>query len=267
MGRRRQYLHCVPRQLSAVQYPFADDPTREMVDTWCGTSRLWDTGKPYDSPKLATCLKCAQAIGKHKLAKLASGLCLERREAPLGYDKSTYDVYIDGTLRAHVGIANGWGKKWYLAKVGLPAAQLHWTNGRHGGVVSGSVADYFQAQHWKDDPVFWPIHFAARDAMAAAALRYFERYGIAGLPTAEEALAAEAKRKEDQAAEAVAREEAQRVRAIERERRETEEQERRTTARDALASLERRIDLSNLELAGLAAVRTLLKMESANEGA
>lgn len=262
MGRRKQqYSHCVPRRWAADQYPFADDPNRGMVEHWCGEKRLWERDKPFDSPRLATCLKCAQAIGKAKLGQIAARLRLERRETPLGYDKSTYDVFIDGTLRAHVGIANGWGEKWYLAKVGDPADSIHWTNGRHGGVVSGSVADHFTAQTWPmgdDSPhTFWPVHFAARDAMACAALAYWERYGVQGLPTVEEAKAARAERKQREEAERIEREAARAERERQRQADEDVRLGRMIAWRLALESLEARGDLSNVERAGIEAAKAL----------
>lgn len=258
MGRRsKQYSHCVPRRWAANQYPFADDPARGMAEHWCGSTRVWDREKPFESPRIATCLKCAQAIGKAGLKQRAARLRLERRETPLGYDKSTYDVWIDGTLRAHVGIANGWGEKWYLAKVGDPADSIHWTNGRHGGQVSGSVVDYFGHERIAADSIFWPIHFAARDAMACAALAYWERYGVQGLPTVEEAQQAKADRKERERLEAIEREAARAVATKEREEREALRLERLELWREALASLDGRADLTNLERAGLEAVKLL----------
>lgn len=258
MGRRRQqYSHCVPRRWSESQYPFEGNPEKGMADTWCGESKLWDRAKPFESPRIATCLKCAQAIGKAKLAQIANRVRIEKRETPLGYDKSTYDVHIDGTLRAHVGIANGWGEKWYLAKVGDPADSVHWTNGRHGGVVSGSVVDYFGHERLSPETIFWPVHFAARDAMACAALTYWERYGIGGLPTVEEARAAKAERKERERVEALEREAARETARKERERLEGIRLERVATWREALASLDARADLSNLERAGLEAIKLL----------
>jgi len=109
--------------------------------------------------------------------------------------------------------------------------------------------------------VFWPIHFASRDAMACAAIRYFDKFGPAGLPTVEEALAAEERRKEERAQEEAEREERRKAAALAREAREKEEAERRDVARMALNDLETRIDLTNVERAGLAAIRKLLSME------
>lgn len=264
MGRRRGgYSHCIPRRWKADQYPFADDPTRGMVETWCGESRSHDRAEAFEAPKLASCLKCAQAIGKHKLAR-SPRLRIERREEPLGYDKSTYDVFIDGTLRAHVGIANGWGEKWYLAKVGdiEEAKRIGYRTGRHGGQVSGSVVDYFTAkgrrfvtEEREKAEVFWPVHFNSRDAMACAALVYWERHGIAGLPTLEEARQAEADRKAQQALDNAAREEAREAARVERERREALHLERIETARLGLAAWQARGDLSNVELAAIDAMR------------
>jgi hypothetical protein len=194
-------------------------------------------------------------------------LRLEPREQPLGYDKSTYDVFIDDVLRAHVGIANGWGEKWYLAKVGDPDEARHWTNGRHGGRVSGSVIDYFEANAWlngshnaPESIIFWPVHYTARDAMACAALAYWDKYGVQGLPTVEEAKAAKEAKREADAQEAKERE----ARRIEREKeRDLEDKaraERRTTWGAALAELEARGDLTNLERAGLQAIKALYPM-------
>lgn len=264
MGRgRKQYTHCVPRRWAANQYPFADDTTRGMVEHWCGGTRVWDRDKPLESPRLATCLKCAQAIGKAKLAKLAPRLRLEKRETPLSYDKSTYDLFIDGTLRAHVAIPSGWGEKWYLAMVGDPEKDKRqgWTSGRHGGKVSGSIVDYFTAQHWKLDDeshLFWPVHFASRDAMACAALAYWDRFGVVGLPTLEEARAAEQARQEQRAEEEKERQAARERATVEREKRESLRLERVETAKAGLESLAKRGDLSNVEAAGLAAIEALL---------
>jgi hypothetical protein len=258
MGRgKKQYSHCVPRRWAENQYPFEGDATRGMAEHWCGETRVWDRAKPFDSPKIATCLKCAQAIGKAKLKQIANRVRLERRETPIGYDKSTYDVYLDGTHRAYIGIANGWGEKWYCARLGDPADSIHWTNGRHGGTVSGSVLDYFGHERIPADAIFWPIHFAARDAMAAAALAYWIKWGVQGFPTVEEARAAkEAKRAAD-ALEAQAREERRKVAAQEREAAESLRLERLAIWRDALASLDGRADLTNMERAGLEAIKLL----------
>lgn len=259
MGRgRKQYSHCVARRWADDQYPFVGDPDKGMVETWCGNTRSWDRAKPLESPRIATCLKCAQAIGKRGLAQNASRLRLEKRESPLAYDKSTYDVYIDGTLRAHVGIANGWGEKWYLAKLGDPDAQIHWTNGRHGGTVSGSVVDYFGHERISPDAVFWPVHFASRDAMACAALRYWDKHGAQGLPTEQERKQIEAERREREKQEHAEREKARQAAAVEREKREGERQERLNTWREALASLDARGDLTNLERAGIEAIKLLM---------
>lgn len=261
MGRRsRQYSHCVPRRWAANQYPFADDKERGLVELWCGETRSWERGKAFESPRLATCLKCAQAIGKAKLGQLSARLRLEKRDVPLGYDRATYDLWIDGTLRAHVGIANGWGEKWYLAKA-TDGDTSYWTNGRHGGQVSGSVVDHFNALSWGEETkaraVFWPVHFAARDAMACAALAYWERHGVQGLPTHEESKALEAERKARDAQEAEAREVARAAARAEAERREAERLERMATARLGLEAWQAREGLSNVELAAIEALRAL----------
>lgn len=259
MGRRaKQYSHCVPRAWSANQYPFEGNTETGMVDTWCGKSRAWDRDKPLESPRIATCPKCAQAIGKRTLAARPR-LRIERRPEPLAYDKSTYNVFIDGVHRAYVGIANGWGEKWYLAKLADPKRAAGWINGRHGGTVSGHVVDYFGHERLSADTIFWPVHFAARDAMACAALTYFERFGVAGLPTVEEMAVLEAERKEREAVEAQARETARQERQRERERLETERQERLALWHEALASLDARGDLSNIERAGLEAIKSIME--------
>lgn len=264
MGRRgsRTSHSCALRRWSADQYPFADDLARGMADTWCGERKLWDRDKPFPPNRHAECPKCAQALGKVQLAKLSDRLRLEKREQPFSYTKSTYDLWIDGVLRGHVCINNGWGEKWFAAKVEDPGKSSGWTHGRHGGRVSGSVLGRYQAERLQPDAAtFWPVHFAARDAMAVAALAYHDKALAKGLPSPLSTLEEQAEQEARRKAQRVQEEEERAVRLeaarVERERNEGIRAERVEAWRLALVDLEARGDLSNLERAGLEAIKLL----------
>lgn len=264
MGRRSGgYKHCAFRRWSADQYPFADDPAKGMADTWCGEKRLHDRAKPFESPRLATCPKCAQAIGKAKLAKLPR-LRLEKRAEPVnGYQRSSYDVLIDGELRGYVSCDTGWGTHWSLYRLKGPSES--WSSYENGPCVSGKRVDQFDARHWlngghtnPESVTFWPVHYAAKEAMAVAALAAFER---GSLPTYAEQEAEIAERKERERLDALERQAAREERDKERARLEDIRLERVATWREALASLDARADLSNLERAGLEAIKLLYPID------
>lgn len=264
MGRSRGvYKTCAFRRWSPDQYPFADDPAKGMAETWCGERRLHDREKPFDSPRLATCPKCAQAVGKAKLAKLPR-LELVKREEPInGWQRSSYDVRIDGETRAYVSCDSGWGTHWNLYR--LKGPEERHSSYMNGPRISGSRVDSFEGKRWLEgghsDPdrvIFWPVHFTSKEAMAAAAWTAFER---GQLPTVAEMESALAKRKADEAQRDAERAQERERLAKEREEREALRLERLATWRDALASLDARADLSNLERAGLEAVKLLLPLD------
>jgi hypothetical protein len=259
--------HCAFKSLCADQGGFASHDRYRQGWTWCGDVKLFSEADRAEPVKLADCPKCAQALGKAKLAK-AGRVVLEQLEKPHSYDRSTYRVLIDGVHRGWIGTESGWGKGWYLRQL----AENEGTDESRGYCyrrnVSGDRPSRYDAQRQAEAEakpefrdhhrrIFWPVHFAARDAMAAAALALHE---TGGLPTvaemAERKEAERVRRVAEEAERAAMREEAAKRRAREEEERE----ERRTAAREALASLEGRPDLTNLELAGLAAIRTLLNM-------
>jgi uncharacterized Zn finger protein (UPF0148 family) len=80
---------------------------------------------------------------------------------------------------------------------------------------------------------------------------------VGKLPTSEEQAEQEAERKADEAQREAEREAARAVAAKEREEREALRLERLELWREALASLDGRADLTNLEKAGLEAVKLL----------
>lgn len=260
MGRRGGgYKHCVQRRWSPDQYPFADDPARGMAETWCGERRLHDRAEPFDSPRLATCPKCAQAIGKAKLATLPRLELVKRAEPINAYQRSSYDVMIDGELRGYVSCDSGWGTHWKLYRLKGPEERHSYYD--NGPCISGSRVDSHEGKRWLNgghsEPsrvIFWPVHFTSKEAMAAAAWTAFER---GQLPTVAEMESALAKRKADEAARDAERAIERERLAKEREAREALRLERLELWREALASLEGRADLTNLERAGLEAIKLL----------
>lgn len=259
MGRRHgTYKHCVPRRWSANQYPYEGDAARGMVETWCGERRSWERATPLDSPRLASCTKCSQAIGKAKLKGLPR-LELVKDETPCHpYARSSYSVLIDGELRGYVACNNGWGAHWSLYQVG---EQRGYYSARYvtGKSISGDPVDVWDAKRWPTEGehvrTFWPVHWASKEAMAAAA---FTAWQAGQLPTLEEQATAEAARLKKAQADKV--EAAARAAERERERLEARriKDERLEAWRLAYADLAARVDLSNLERAGIEAAQALI---------
>lgn len=252
---RRSHTYCGFRAIlpDVEQGGFADDATYRRGLTWCGDKRLFTERERGESLRLVTCPKCAAAIGAHKLAQLGGRVELERMEEPLSYHRSSYVLRIDGTHRGWIGTESGWGKGWSL--YALPGEYDSYRGYQN---LSGERPQRHSATGWaarNESHTFWPIHYAARDAMACAALAALD---AGQLPTLEEREAAKverAQRKAEQEAEAAER---AKERQAERERLEAIRAERVETWRAALESLDARGDLSNLERAGLEAIKALL---------
>lgn len=251
---RRSHSYCGFRALlpDVEQGGFADDPTYRRGLTWCGDKKLFTERERAESLRLVTCPKCAAAIGAHKLAQMGGRVVLERMAEPLSYDRSSYRLLIDGTHRGWIGTESGWGKGWSL--YALPGEYDSWRGFQN---VSGERPQRYHATGWAardESHLFWPVHYAARDAMACAAIAALE---AGKLPTEEEREAAKlerARRKAEQEAEAAER---AKERQAERERQEAIRDERVETWRAGLESLEARADLTNLERAGLEALKLL----------
>lgn len=260
MGRRSGGIkQCVMRalhgELNMGARAESDSPYR-YVKTWCGKTELMGERERALSPKLASCPKCSAAIGKAKMAALPR-LELVRRESPInGYQRSTYDVMIDGALRGYVSISNGWGEHWNLYRLKGPEERFsHYDN---GPMISGSRLDSWQARaalERGESFSFWPVHHASKEAMAVAAWHAFER---GHLPTVADMEAARAERLAREAEREAESKAAAAKRAAEREREAELRLERVELWRAALESLGERGDLTNVELAGLDAIRKLL---------
>lgn len=256
MSRARKIVqYCAFRRLAEDQGGFANHERYRKVVTWCGDSPLMNERDRAASLKLATCPKCAAAIGKAKLAQLGGRVALERMEKPPGYWRSGYVVSIDGVPRGLIGVANGWGERWRLHRLPKPDA---W-NGTGAGVAVDPPQRY-DAERWPVEGehaaryVAWPVHHAAKEAMACVALTFCER---GELPTLVESEAAEEALRVQRVADNAERErsrEASRLASIERE---NVRLERLAIWRDALASLDGRPDLTNMERAGLEAIKLL----------
>lgn len=138
------------------------------------------------------------------------------------------------------------------------AMARHW-NG-HGGRVANDPPNRWDAERWPTEGEHahkykaWPVHYASKEAMAVAALDFRDSGQLPTLEEQAEREAADKARREEEAAER----EAMRARlATEREEREALRLERLAIWRDALASLDARADLSNVERAGLEAIKLL----------
>jgi len=237
------------------QGTFADDATYRYAVTWCGGKRLSTEKERGESLRLVTCPKCAAAIGKHKLASMP-GVTLERDAEPLSYHRSSYRLLVDGVHRGWIACESGWGKGWNLYGLPGPGDYGDFKRLLHDGRY-GNRPDRFSAMRAAEEGKAldaWPVHFAARDAMACLALDLLAK---GRLPTAEEQEARVAERKMREAAEKAESERLAEERRIEREKQEAVRAERLATWRAALASLDERADLTNLERAGLEAVKLL----------
>lgn len=252
----RVHRTCAFRRLK----PGDDDSVYRMesdyqyTETWCGERRLMSSRERDKPQRHANCPACAKALGAAGLAKLPGRV--ELTKAPEGSEqakryKSAWLFALDGVPRGWITNERGFGKPWDLEL--LPTARDSWRG--TGGSVAGDPPPSYRPEARIDGATFHAIHYAARDAMAVAAVRAAER---GELPTVEE-------RAEREAAATLQREADERQREADRdarlarlEREAAEREERRSTAILALESLETRADLSNVELAGIAAMRALL---------
>lgn len=128
-----------------------------------------------------------------------------------------------------------------------------------GKCITGDRVESYEAERWPTEGehvrLFWPVHWASKEAMAAAAYTAWQQ---GKLPTLAEQAAAEAQAKLDREAEAearaVARKEAE-ARQVERYRVHSERLEAWSLAYVELAA---RVDLTNLERAGIEAAQMLI---------
>jgi hypothetical protein len=258
------------RSLAEDQRSWADDPRYSLGLSWCGEraslgGTLWTAEEMTpEAAKRADCPKCAAAMGAAKLAGAYAGrvklvaLSEEERKAcddySVRYAKSVYEFHLDGTLRGYIIAAAGFGKGWSLHRVAgeLDFARVDGTR-LVGDRISGDRPTRYGTRQQIGE--LWPIHYAARDAMAAVAVRLAE---AGDLPTpaeqAERKAASDAKRAEEAAQRERDRAAAQRA----REAREQDRAERMTEARQGLASLLQRSDLTNAERAGVVSAAALL---------
>lgn len=243
-----RYANHALKALCEDQGSYVDSSHYRRGEAYCGDLGLFSDRESKADIRASDCPKCAAIWGNEQLVELGGRVALERMEKPLSYCRSSYRLMIDGVHRGYVSCESGWGKGWELRGIGES-----WNPNKSGKRVSASAARYDLSA----DATFWPIHFAAKEAMAVAG---YQAFLDGDLPTlveqelaAEEAKAARAER-ERQA------EESRLAREVERQRQEQERQERIALARDALESIKRH-DLSNLETAGLAALAALAGVE------
>ncbi len=266
MVRRTHHKHAF-RRLCADQGPWANDATYRLAEMWCGDTSLIGMAETPERATLADCPKCAAALGAAKLASIrATGLAVELepiaelkecKDYSLRYARSAYRLMIAGELRGYIIAEAGFGKGWRLRTVAGALAFARHSEGETGDCLSGDRPSRYG--YGRDaDAHFAPIHFAARDAMAVAAVRAFER---GELPTPAEQEARAAERKARQAAEAAERDAARAANEARRERERLALLEDKATARNALEELRKRSDLTNLELAGLAILERLAGVE------
>jgi hypothetical protein len=254
------------RRAAEDQRSWAGDSRYTLGETWCkdrADGSLFTADEMTAEARLdADCPKCSAAMGKAMLAKYGDRVRVvpieahkESEDYSIRYSRSAYEFHLDGVLRGYIIAEAGFGKGWRLCRV-AGALDFAKTDDRvTGDSISGRKPERYGSHKPGAGAPFRIVHFASRDAMACAAVKAAER---GDLPTvaeqAERKAAGDAKRAEeaaqrerDRAAAAQRREEAERVRA-----------ERMTEAREGLASLWRRDDLTNLERAGVASAAGLL---------
>lgn len=255
---RRSMTYCGIRRVlpDVEQGSFTGDSDYRYALTWCGDKKLSTERERGESLRLVTCPKCAAAIGKAKLAKLGGRVELERDEKPLSYHRSSYRLLVDGAHRGWIACESGWGKGWHLYGLNGPGEYGDFKrlvyDGRYGNKPTRwNASDALKTGKELDA---WPVHFAARDAMAALAVAMVD---AGKLPTAQELEEREERRKVERAAQEAESARLAEERRVEREAREALRLERLELWREALASLDGRADLTNLERAGLEAVKLL----------
>lgn len=260
---RKTTHQCAMRELAADQGSFASDSTYRYGVTWCGDRQLFSESDRARDAADTNCPKCAAALGKANLAKLNAGgarIELERiadlkgcAAYSLRYARSAYRFKVAGELRGFIIAEAGFGKGWSLRMVAGALAFASSSDGREcGDSLTGDKPD-----RWRklgEGASFRMVHYCALEAMAVAAWRAYQR---GELPTPAEQEERAAARKAKAQAEAAEREAARAQREREREAERLATLEAKATARHALEELRKRADLSNLELAGLAALERL----------
>lgn len=263
MGRRGGWKQCGFRRLlpdDGSSFSVGDRTYHKGV-TWCGETKTFSKEEQEAPLKLTSCNKCSAAIGKAKLARSPGRVRLEKLEKALGYMRSSYALWIDGTHKGFIQIAAGWGVKWQLNAL---RDEKGYSSYGYGETRSSGTADYFEAKGRisrtiteSPDPTGWPVHFASKEAMAVLALALFDHDPLT-FPTQAQRDEAEAARLAKQEADKVeraasqARYEAQRI----EDRRVRDE--RLEAWRLAFPDLLARDDLTNLERAGLEAAQALI---------
>lgn len=250
---RAKYCGMKTEMPDVEQRSTSGDSGFRRVVTWCGDKAYMSHSDRAASLRLVTCPKCSAAIGKARLAKIGRGVRLERMAEPLLYDRSSYALWIDDVHRGTVTIANGWGKQWALHTL---SDEMY---GARGRCISGEAPDRWRAKSALDRNEaldFWPVHYGSKEAMAVAAVAMCD---AGKLPTADETIARKAARDEAERIASIERADMRAQQAKENERLELERIERRDVWLEALASLEARSDLTNLERAGLEAIKKLYR--------
>ncbi len=258
MGRRGGHKHCGFKRLADDQRSWTNDERWSLGVSWCGEEKLFTPTEMEEPLRLVTCNKCSQAIGKAKIARAPGRVRLEKVE-PLGYSRSTYELWLDGVHRGFVLIPAGWGMKWEAHALADTKGYSAWGYGENR---SQGTADYFKAKghldrHGSEYHDVWPVHYASKEAMAAGMLALFDKRPSA-FPLQWERDAAEAKRKADDEARRVEREAEAARYAAKRVEDKRIRDERLEAWRLAYADLAARGDLSNLERAGIEAAAALI---------
>lgn len=247
------YHNCAPYEPNVV-FDYGDRYHRWA--SYCGSHLLLKpeqvTAEGLKRERLLSdCPKCAAAIGKAKLAQYGERVRLEKREPEHSWYRSNYAIFIDGVERGLIVCESGWGKGWGLCA--MP------NSGGYRERVSSGKPNRWEARNFGDDRTFWPIHYAARDAMACAAVKAAE----AGfMPTVAESMAQAEQRKAEKAEREAEAERSRLARAAERERQEEVRQTDVALARAALEALRGRPDLTNAEATGLASLAILAGLET-----
>lgn len=261
MGRTAHHWHGM-RHCHPANQPEGWTPDQSArVTTWCNDVTYMSLKERERPQREVDCPKCAAAIGKAHLASRYAGRVELKRPADLDevgspwrstYGKvwkGAYEFHLDGVHRGYIVVDNGWGTAWELRSLNPygDSEEKPW-----GYIVSSSP------RKWNPDSggIFARVHSAARDAMACAAVKAVEA-GL--LPTRAEYEAQRLANKEREAKEEVERAALRVERDARLAREEGIRQERLEAWRLALCELEARPDLTNLERAGLEAIKLLFR--------
>lgn len=258
MGRHIHH-RCAFKAIDPAETRPADNDGYLRGLTHCGsTSYFMPKERKPGAGLRASCPKCAAAAGKAKLATLGGRVRLEPAPENVARSyKSAWTVLIDGEARGYIVAEAGFGKGWDL--MSMPTAtDLRGGWRYHGNSATPRRPNLYNADNVPPEQPIQPLHYGARDAMACGALRAYEA-GL--LPTAAEREAQEAEAQARRQAAELERERQREQDEKERTQRRAEAAERRATARDAMAELAARPDLTNLELAGIAAVLAIIGEE------